>query len=118
MYDRYKKVVVILVVATSLLLGSNVANAAAASKYKRIELGVKSCVAEIGKRTDYGNASRVLHLVVSTEQVNLIELKMDIKTTLYSGRDNLVLEQYLTSCVTGTLSKLVKFRIYQEVAEG
>lgn len=118
MYDRYKKVRVVVVVAISSLLGITSANAAVANERNRMEQGVQACVAEIGKRADYGDASRVLHLVVLAERKNLVELRMKIETTVYSGQSDLVLSQYSTSCVTGALSKLVKFKMHQDATHG
>ena len=112
---RFRKAFVVFALAIALLLAITSAHAASANDRKRIDLGVQACVAEIAKRADYRDASRVLHVVVLAKRDNRVELKMSVETMVYSGQGDLVLGQYSTSCVTGALGKLVKFELHQAV---
>ena len=112
---RYRREIVVFALAIALVLSIASADAATANDRKRIDLGVRTCVAEIAKRADYRDASRVLHVVVLGKRDNRVELKMSIETMVYSSQGDLVLGQYSTSCVTGALGKLVRFELHQAV---
>jgi hypothetical protein len=72
---------------------------------------IQACIAEINKRADYADASRVVHWVVSLEQKNLVETTIRVETTAYARDGELRLAGYTASCVTGVLGDLVRFRI-------
>ena len=71
---------------------------------------IQACVAEIGNHADYGDASRVVHLVAALDQRNLVEMEITVETSVYMKND-VVAREYTASCVTGSLGKLLKFHI-------
>lgn len=103
------------VIALSLaaLLGLSLpcnVNAAQTHGKARVNKQIQACVAEIGRHANYDHASRVVHLVETLEQKNLVEMKIGIETTVYlTGSDTG--REYRVSCVTDTMGKLVKFRL-------
>ena len=72
---------------------------------------IRSCVAEIGKHANYGDASRVVHWVAKLEQRNLVEMEIKIDTTVYVDGKEKIAREYSASCVTGTMGDLVEFKI-------
>ena len=72
---------------------------------------VRSCVAEIAKHANYGDASRAFHLVERLKQKNLVELEIRIETSVYVADGEPATRKYETSCLVAGLGKLVDFRI-------
>jgi len=75
---------------------------------------IQNCVAEMGKHLDYGDASRVVHLIAELDQRNLVEMVITIRTSVYLNGDDSAAKTYEASCVTGTMGDLVDFRITPE----
>jgi len=86
------------------------ADAATVSAQRGTSLPIQTCIAEIGKNVDYGNASRVVHWVASLDQKNLVELEIRIQTSVYLTSDDDVASEYTASCVTGALGEILSFR--------
>jgi hypothetical protein len=82
-----------------------------ASRASATDHGLEMCVAEIGKRTKYDDASRVVHRVTEAAQKNLVERRYRINTLLYAGGDQSVLRSYESVCVTRGPLKVVRFDI-------
>jgi hypothetical protein len=72
---------------------------------------IQTCVDEMGKHLDYGNAVKVVHWIAELDQRNLVELVIKIRTSVYSEGNDEAVETYTASCVTGTMGDLVKFRL-------
>ena len=72
---------------------------------------IQTCVAEMGKHLDYGDASRVVHWIAKFDQRNLVEMVITIETSVYLKGDDGATRAYTSSCVTGTMGDLVDFRI-------
>ena len=72
---------------------------------------IQTCVSEIGRHADYGDASRVVHRIVALKQRNLVELEIKVETSVHLKSDGDIARKYTASCVTGTMGDLVKFRI-------
>lgn len=72
---------------------------------------IRACIFEINKKADYTDASRVMHWVVGLKQKNIAELEVRIETSVYKDRDAEPVKEYKTSCVTGALGGLVRFRM-------
>ncbi len=72
---------------------------------------IQTCVAEMGKHLDYGDATRVVHRIAEFDQRNLVEMVITIKTSVYLNGDDAAAVTYEASCVTGTMGDLVDFRI-------
>ena len=72
---------------------------------------IRACIVEISKNADYAGASRVMHWVVGLKQRNVEELEVRIETYVYEDRDAEPVKEYTTSCVTGALGGLVRFRM-------
>jgi hypothetical protein len=75
------------------------------------EVPIQTCVAEMGKHLDYGDASRVVHWIADMDQRNLVELVIKIQTSVYLKSDDGATRAYTASCVTGTMGDLVDFRL-------
>jgi len=88
----------------------NVAHAGTSQLRPATDKQIHSCVAEIGKHADYDDAARVVHWIVSLQQKNLAELTIKIETAVYGQAGEEIARGYTTSCVTGTMGDLVKFR--------
>jgi len=73
------------------------------------EIGM--CVAEVGKRADYGDARRIVHRVVDVEQKNIAEQRISIDTLVYTADGEAVSREYASRCVTRGALKVVSFRI-------
>jgi hypothetical protein len=99
-----------LLVLLGLSVVSN-ANAVSDRKMRRTSEQIQTCVSEIGRHADYDNAVRVVHWVAAMEQRNLEGLEMKVETSVYLRSDGDVIREYRASCVTGTMGKIVKFRI-------
>lgn len=78
----------------------------AGSKGKEIQI----CVAEIRKRANYGEATRVVH-TVAEERKNIAEQQFRINTLIYSGSKETAVREYYSLCVTRGPIELVSFRI-------
>lgn len=72
---------------------------------------IRACVSEINRNVDYADASRVVHWVVDLNQKSLAELEVRIETKVYQHEDGEVLKELRSSCVTGVLGDLVRFRM-------
>lgn len=77
---------------------------------RRLDREIQICVAEIGKRADYGEAARVVH-TVEAEQKNIAEQQFRINTLVYQGTDETAVREYNSLCVTRGPIELVRFRI-------
>lgn len=75
---------------------------------------IQSCVDEIGRRANYDEASRVVHLIESVEQEGLTGTRIGVETTVHIKGDHEERE-YRISCVTDTMGKLVGFRLLESV---
>ena len=86
------------------------ANAAQSHGKSQMNRQIQTCVSEIGRFSDYAPGSRVMHWVVSFDQLSLAEVRIGIETrvTSESSSSN---QNYKTSCVTDTMGKLIDFRI-------
>lgn len=103
-----------------LLLGlSATCNAEAdSSRYeKRTNAEVKYCVAEIAKRADYTDATRVVHWVHDLRQRNLVEVEIEITTSVYFDGKNKDPLAYETSCVIAALGDIVDVQFEAASAE-
>ena len=87
------------------------ADAGTVSAQRGTSLPIQTCVAEIGRNVDYGNASRVVHRVTSLDQKNLVELEIRIETSVYLESNDDAASEYTALCVTAALGKVVSFRI-------
>jgi len=111
MNDRIKT---ISAISMLLILGLAVApnaDAGTVSAQRGTSLPIRTCIAEIGKNVDYGNASRVVHTVTSLDQKNLVELEIRIETSVYLKSDDDIATEYTASCVTAALGDIVEFEI-------
>ena len=72
---------------------------------------IQTCVAEMRKHLDYGDATRVVHWIDELDQRNLVEMEITIRTSVYPASDDGVAKTYTASCVTGTMGDLVDFRM-------
>jgi hypothetical protein len=86
------------------------ADAGTVSAQRGTSLPIQTCIAEIGKKVDYGNALRVVHTVTSLDQKNLVELEIQIETSVYLKSDDDVATEYTASCMTGALGKVISIR--------
>jgi hypothetical protein len=101
-------------VGVAVMLGLSLtcdANAAVERGNKAITDPIEACIAEIGERVDYDGAKRVVHRVASIEQKNLIELSIRVETLVLLDDESGSSREYLASCITGDLGKIVKFRL-------
>lgn len=73
---------------------------------------IRACIVEISKEADYSDASRVMHWVVGLKHRNVAELEVRIETWVYEDSDAEPAKEYTTSCVTGALGGLVRFRMH------
>jgi len=111
MNDRFKIISSItMLVILGLAVAPN-ADAGTVSAQRGTSLPIQTCIAEIGKNVDYGNASRVVHRVVRLDQKNLVELEIRIETSVYLKGNDDVVSEHTASCVTSALGKVVTFRI-------
>ena len=78
---------------------------------RRMIKQVRSCVAEIAKHANYGDASRAFHLVERLKQKNLVELEIRIETSVYVADGEPATRKYETSCLVAGLGNLIDFRI-------
>lgn len=93
------------------------ATAAAAHAGNRgTETPIRSCIAEVGKQANYDRASRVVHWITQLEQKNLVEMKIGIKTAVFASGSGAPVREYTSSCVTGSLGNIVKFRLQEQPA--
>lgn len=72
---------------------------------------IQTCVSEINRNADYSGASKVVHWVVDLNQMNVAELEVRIDTTIYERDDGEILKELSSTCVTGALGSLVRFRM-------
>jgi hypothetical protein len=75
------------------------------------------CVAEVGKRTLYDDASRVVHRVIEAEQKNLVERRYRINTLVYASDKQSVMRSYEAVCVTRGPLKVIRFAIDEQPVE-
>ena len=87
-----------------LLAAAGMASTAAAHEpgVKGMDTEIGMCVAEVGRRADYGEARRVVHRVVDIEQKNIAEQSISIDTLVYTADGE---------TVTRGAFKVVSFRI-------
>ena len=111
MNDRIKTISAITMLAILGLAVAPNADAASVSAERGTKLPIQTCIAEIGKNVDYGNASRVVHTVTSLDQKNLVELEIRIETSVYLKGDDDIATEYTTSCMTSALGKVVSIRV-------
>ena len=71
---------------------------------------IKSCIAEVGKRANYEDASIVRHMVVLKKQTG-IGYVFTIDTSVFTNSDETAVRQYASYCVTRDDDTPVKFRI-------
>ena len=101
-------------VGVAVLLGLSLtcgASAAVEGSNKAITDPIEACIARIGEQADYDGAKRIVHRVASIDQKNLIELSIRIETLVLLDDESGSSREYLASCVTGGLGKIVKFRL-------
>jgi hypothetical protein len=110
MNDRIKIISSITMLVILGLAGAPNADAGTVSAQRGTSLPIQTCIAEIGKIVDYGNASRVVHTVTSLDQKNLVELEIRIETSVYLKSDDDVATGYTASCITGALGRVVSIR--------
>lgn len=111
MNDRIKIISSItMLVILGLAVAPN-ADAGTVSAQRGTSLPIQTCIAEIRRNVDYGNASRVVHRVTSLDQKNLVELEIRIETSVYLKSDDNVATEYTASCMTRALGNVVKFKI-------
>ena len=87
------------------------ANAESEHDNKVITDPVQACVAEIADRANYDGAERIVHVVSKLEQKNLVEKRIEIDTSVYTGESVDKPREYHVSCITGNLGKVVKVRL-------
>jgi hypothetical protein len=106
-----------LAIAAMLLLAPGSTTRAETEMAERLtNRQIDSCVAEIGKRADYAEAHRVVHLVDRLDQKNLVELEVGITTNVYVGDDEAAARVYRTRCTTDTLADVIKLRVHRSAA--
>ncbi len=107
MFDRQR----ILTTATAITLLVFGGNAVASDNAKiRYVSEVKSCIAEVGERANYEDASIVRHLVVLKKQTG-IGYVFTIDTSVFTDSDEIAVREYASYCVAQGDDKPVKFRI-------
>jgi hypothetical protein len=74
---------------------------------------IRTCVSAVNRKADYSHASRVVHRIVELDQKNLEELEIRIETAVYHHPNDAAVKEYEASCTTGSLGKLIRFRINQ-----
>ena len=100
-----------------LVLAAGVMAATAAAHepgVKGMDEEIGMCVAEVGKRADYGDARRVVHRIVDVDQKNLAEQRISIDTLVYTADGETVTREYASSCVTRGALKVVSFKIEEK----
>ena len=70
---------------------------------------VQMCIAEVAKHANYDGATRVVHLVHSSQK-NLAERQFRIDTTVYAGDDSAA-RSYRSDCVTLGAIRMVDFKL-------
>ena len=71
---------------------------------------IKSCIAEVGERANYEDASVVRHMVVLKKQTG-IGYVFTIDTSVFTDSDETAVRQYASYCVAQDDDTPVKFRI-------
>jgi hypothetical protein len=71
---------------------------------------IKSCIAEVGDRANYTDATRVRHTVVEKNHTRLGYVFV-IDTAVYSDLQDEAIRTYASQCVARGKSTLVKFTI-------
>lgn len=100
----------VLVLALMALAVPTVSESATGRDARNKGKEIQICVAEIRKRADYGDATRVVH-TVAAEQKNIAEQQFRINTLVYSGSKETAVREYYSLCVTRGPIELVSFRI-------
>ena len=106
------KLVVIAAIFTTVGM-STVSDAAAGNRTRSMDHEIQMCVAEVGRRADYGNATRVVHKIMEAEQKNIAEQQFTIDTIVFTDSSDVVAREYRSRCVTRGALKLVNFEINQ-----
>jgi hypothetical protein len=103
----------ILTAATALTL-LFFAGTAAASGIGKLTYAseIKSCIAEVGERANYEDASIVRHMVVLKKQTG-IGYVFTIDTSVFTDSDETAVRRYASYCVARDDDTPVKFRISQ-----
>ena len=109
MKPNFKLMSSLLTVAALSLAAVSNARAESAALDARTDSQVRACVAEIGRHADYADATRVVHVIGTLHQKNLEELAIRVQTSVYVSDDSV--REYAARCVTGTLGKVVRFRL-------
>lgn len=86
------------------------AKSATSTDTRKPDREIQICVAEIGKRAHYGEATRVVH-TVEAEQKNIAEQQFRINTVVYEDNNEIAVREYNSLCVTRGPIELVRFRI-------
>lgn len=83
-----------------------------ANKYEQAELdmGIKSCIAEVGNHANYEDASQVRHEIVVTKR-RTVGHKLSIETFVYSASSDEAIRAYVTKCIVYRDNKPVRFSI-------
>lgn len=71
---------------------------------------IKSCIAEVGDRADYADATRVRHTVVEKNRSRLGYV-FAIDTAVFNDLQDKAIRSYASQCVARGKSTLVKFTI-------
>lgn len=100
---QHRKSVVSLSTAAILCLAFACNATAGAVRDKlRSQKNIETCIAEINKNANYGEATRVVHWVVDTEQLSVATVRIRIETDVYSRESELATARYVSTCVTGS----------------
>lgn len=99
-----------LILTALTITASAVASPADSTGTQNSGRDVQMCIAEVAKRVDYAGATRVVHLVYSSQK-NLAERQFRIDTTVYAGADDAAAQSYRSNCITLGEIRMVDFRI-------
>ena len=99
-----------LAIVTLTALGlAGIAEANSDRYKKRLTRHVQTCINKIGERADLGKARKIVHWVANVERNNLVEISLDVETTVHVAEDDVRI--YRSYCVTGVQGSLVDFRM-------
>ena len=105
-----------LAVALAVFAAPPASEAAKGNDTRSLDREIQICVAEIGKRADYGGARRVVHRITDVEQRNIAEQTFRINTRVFASENDAAIREYSSHCVTRGSLKLVNLKIDQENA--
>lgn len=109
---QHRKSVVSLSTAAILCLAFAFNATAGTTRDKlRSQKNIETCIVEVNKNANYGEATRVVHWVVDTQQLSLATVRIRIETDVYSRETELATARYVSTCVTGSFGDVERFRI-------